>query len=273
MKILSLQDEEGKWGNFHSMSKFVNTTITTEHALSRLKRLGYTIEDECIKRAVEYLSACLSGEKSISDRVEWDLRCWDCFEKLMLSCRIRKFTAANDQVNEIAEKWAQLIKLTFEGGSFDGEKYTEEFKSIFNVPQKGDRLKDFTNFYVVSVTPDFLGAKSQQLYMEHILNKDDGIYYIYNDKLSVLPERFDSLKASRYIAAMELLVNLGAAKHKLGYVLEWLEDNRRGNGQWDMGQSVNDMVYFPLSENWRKAQTRVDDCTRRISALVERLKV
>lgn len=44
-QIISLQDSEGKWGIFHSLSKPTNNT-TTEQALRRFERLGYTIEDE-----------------------------------------------------------------------------------------------------------------------------------------------------------------------------------------------------------------------------------
>ena len=44
-QIISLQDREGKWRIFHSLSQPTNT-ITTEQALRRLERLGYTIEDE-----------------------------------------------------------------------------------------------------------------------------------------------------------------------------------------------------------------------------------
>lgn len=60
--IIALQEDDGKWGCFHSLSKFYNAPLTTEQALRRLERLGYTIEDECIQKAVAYMDDCLTGK-------------------------------------------------------------------------------------------------------------------------------------------------------------------------------------------------------------------
>ncbi len=68
--IIALQDDDGKWGWFHSLSQCYNSSITTEQALRRLERLGYTIEDECIQKAVSYMDDCLTGKKTIPDRRE-----------------------------------------------------------------------------------------------------------------------------------------------------------------------------------------------------------
>ncbi len=39
-EIISLQDGEGKWGIFHSLSQPAAKNITTEQAVRRLERLG-----------------------------------------------------------------------------------------------------------------------------------------------------------------------------------------------------------------------------------------
>ena len=65
--IIALQEDDGKWGQFHSLSKFCNSPITTEQALRRLERLGYTMEDACIQKAVSYMDDCLTGKKTIPD--------------------------------------------------------------------------------------------------------------------------------------------------------------------------------------------------------------
>lgn len=43
------------------------------------------------------------------------------------------------------------------------------------------------------------------------------------------------------------------------------------DGKWDMGKSVNDKVYFPLSDDWRKKEIREADCTERIEKLLKEL--
>lgn len=58
---------------------------------------------------------------------------------------------------------------------------------------------------------------------------------------------------------------------KLDFVIEWLNSNRNENGNWDMGSTVNDKVYFPLPDSWRKKTYREKDCTFRIQNLVRSL--
>lgn len=38
-----------------------------------------------------------------------------------------------------------------------------------------------------------------------------------------------------------------------------------------MSKIVNDKVYFPLSDDWRRKETREADCTERIENLLEEL--
>ena len=58
---------------------------------------------------------------------------------------------------------------------------------------------------------------------------------------------------------------------KLNFVSDWLNANRNENGRWDMGKSVNDKLYFPLSDDWRKSETREADCTERIEKILNNL--
>jgi len=44
-------------------------------------------------------------------------------------------------------------------------------------------------------------------------------------------------------------------------------------GKWDMGKGAKDGVYFPLSNNWRKKETREYDCTNRIMKLLDKLSL
>ena len=265
-QIIALQDEEGKWGCFHSLSQFYNSPITTEQALRRLEYLGYTIEDECIQKAVRYMNDCLIGENAIPDRRE-KVHDWDIFTSMILSTWIRRFTDDNPHANKVAEQWAGVISAAFSSGKFDYDEYVRAYHEILGLKPKGGRLIDFVNFYPISLLCDCLDKKTQESVMDYVLNRDDGIYYIYDKKISVLPECFESRNASRYLAAVELLARYKSAKYKLKYVINWLRQNKNENGKWDMGKSVNDKMYFPLSDDWRKSETREADCTERIMNL------
>ena len=104
--------------------------------------------------------------------------------------------------------------------------------------------------------------------IDYILQHPDGIYYICEGPLSQPPELFPSKHTSRYLAALELLARYPTAPERLAFAIDWLEQNRAPDGTWDMGPSVKDGVYFPLSDNWRRAETRKKDCTERIKKLL-----
>ena len=58
----------------------------------------------------------------------------------------------------------------------------------------------------------------------------------------------------------------------LHFASKWLYANQREEGNWDMGSEVKDGIYFPLSDNWKKKENRIADCTWRIRRLLDSLK-
>ena len=268
--IIAMQESDGKWGCFHSLSQFYNSPITTEQALRRLERLGYTIEDECIQKAVAYMNDCLIGKISIPDRQE-KVHDWNIFTSMILATWIRRFTLENLSANKIANQWAAVISQAFEDGTYNHSKYVSAYYEILGMKPNGGRLIDFMNFYPISMISNCLDKKTEIALMEYALNKEGGIYYIYDKQLSIVPVCFESREASRYLGAMELLSKYRHAKDKLRFVAEWLIANKNANGKWDMSKIVNDKVYFPLSDDWRRRETRETDCTERIENLLEEL--
>lgn len=268
--ILALQEEDGKWGCFHSLSQFYDSPITTEQALRRLQRLGFTMEDDCIQRAVSYMDDCLTGKRSIPDRPE-KLHNWDIFTSLILSTWIRRFTQDNQNANAVADQWAEVISRAFSGGTYDHGAYIAAYRDTWGEKPRGGRLVDFVSFYSVSLLAGCLDVPTETALVDYILNKEDGIYYIYDKKLTQLPCCFQSRETSRYLDAIELIAEYPSARGKLSFVADWLNDHRNENGKWDLGNSVKDKVYFPLSDDWRKKGAREADCTARITALLKKI--
>ena len=267
-QIIELQDDEGKWGIFHSMSQPTSlNNISTEYALRRLERLGFTMEDECIQKAVSYMNDCLTGKKSTPDYRE-QKHDWNNFMGLLLATWIRRFTPDNPSANKVAEQWADVITSAFQSGSYNYDDYVTAYDKNFGI-QKDKCIIGMETFYPISIVRECLDEKTEQALVDHIL--DCGIYYIYDKKLSVLPECFESKEASRYLAAIEMLAQYKHARYKLDFVVNWLDENTNENGNWDMGKIVNDKLYFPLSDDWRKKETREADCTERIEKLMTQL--
>lgn len=269
--IIAMQESDGKWGCFHSLSKTYSSPITTEQALRRLERLGFSIEDKCIQRAVAYMDDCLTGKNRIPDPRE-KLHDWDVFTQLMLSTWIRRFTLDNENANNTAMLWKAIIDAAFAKGTYDHESYVCAFSDTFKVKPKDGRFIDFVSFYQISLLSDVLEERTQDALLDYVIGKEDGIYYIYDRKLSNLPLSFDSREVSRYLAAIELLSRYRLAGRKLRFVSDWIYENRNTDGNWDMGSKANDKIYFPLSDSWRQKEKRIKDCTHRISVLLKALE-
>ncbi len=268
--IIALQEEDGKWGYFHSLSQFYASPITTEQALRRLERLGFTEEDECIQRALIYMNDCLTGKKQIPDRAE-KVHDWGIFTSLILSTQIRRFTNRNEAANAIAEKWAKIITEAFKNGVYDHNAYVASYHEILGMKPGGGRLIDFMNFYPVSLVAGCLDGHTEKALVKYALSKEDGIYYIYDKPLNVLPESFQSKQAVRYLSAIELLSKFKSAVSDLDFVHSWLTQNQSSDGAWDMGTAANDKIHFPFCDDWRKKETRVKDCTEYVEALIKAL--
>ena len=264
-QILSKQKPNGSWECFHTLRSSSKIPITTEQALTRLEYLGYTEKDECIIKSISYMETLLEelklpeGNEKSSD--------FDVFVQLIVSARILRFTKNCENANEVARKWASIITSSFENGTFSQETYDEMCYKIFGKRLKSGRLKDFVNYYHLSILTGFIDEYTEDLMLDYILNHEGGIYYIYENKLNIIPTEFEGKKISKYLAAIELLTRYSKSSKKLFFLKKWLLQNQLYDSTWDMGASSKDNVYFPLSDKWDK-QSRIKDCTYRVKRLL-----
>ena len=275
-KIIELQQKDGSWGYFHTLSNpSQKQPMTTEQALRRLEILGFTINDKPIERTVKYMKDCLIGKARIPDGEE-KTHNWKIYTELMLSTWIRIFTKENKTANNIAEKWCEIINNSFIYNKYDHDKYISSYESIMKIemnPRAG-RLVDFVNFYRISLLTNTLDKNIEAAYFKYILDHDSGIYYIYGGKLENTPKTFQSKNTSNYIRAIELLAKYDnhECKKQLRFIIKWLEKNMKTKSEWDMGRESKDGINFPLSDSWRKEDDRIKDCTYRIKKLLDNIK-
>ncbi len=272
-QLLAKQQPDGSWGQFHSMSRTNGYAVTTEQALTRLQRLGFSMQDGCVQKAVAYMEHCLTGECAIPDPQE-KLHDWNIFTALMLAARIRLFTNGCEAANAVAQQWTAILTSAFRSGEYSHEAYLSAYRSTFGKapPKKAGRLVDFVHFYPVALLAGCFDEKTEAAILRYILQYEGGMYYIYEKPLHVLPAEFAGREASRYLAAMELLARWPGAKAQLGFVRDWLLQNRGADGCWDMGAAAKDGVHFPCADSWRSAEIRKADCTRRIRRLLAALE-
>lgn len=267
--ITQLQWEDGSWGQFHSMSQFSQSPITTEQALRRLLILGLDKHDEVIQKSLVYMEKYLLGELELRDRRE-KKHDWDMLTRLFVAAWILKIDSSNFLAKEIAKDWAKIITHAFSGDEYDRNYYKEAYYEVHKSP-KEKHMWGFENFYLVSILIGMLSSDIESKFLDYVINSPNGIYYIHDRCLKEPPSSFCFKIASRYMNAHELLSSYSCAKLKLQYFIEWVNNNVSEDGFWDMGQFVKDKIQFPLSNSWREPINRKIDCTVRIQRILSKL--
>jgi len=271
-RIIEKQNPDGAWGQFHSLSASNrrDKQVTTEMALRRLQNLGFAMEDACIRRAVDYMDTCLRGQISIPDPRE-KLHDWDAFTDMMLAAWIRRFTPDNPRANAVADLWTRVIGAAFAGETCDQAAYADAFTQALGHKPRGGRFVDFVSLYQVSITTAMFDEVTDARFVRHVLHHPQGIYYVYDRPLCVLPEVFASKQTTRWLAAIDLLAEHPTAKAQLGFAADWLLQNRNPDGTWDLSPAAKDDITLPLSDSWRKAEARIADCTAYIERVLAKI--
>ena len=273
-ELLALQNPDGTWGSqFHtlSMPDRRRGLPTTEQALRRLKVLGFTLEDEPIRRAVDCMTACLRGERKIDDYWEKG-HDWALFTRLMLSAWVREFWPEEPNALAFARRWAGVLEKAFQGGRYDDAAYREAYGEAFASPIRGGRERDFVDFYHVALVKGLLTEETECAFVDYVLEKPEGIYYICNGPMTRLPGEFASRETVGYLRGLELLAGYEQARKRLGFAADWLRACRDPDGCWDLGPKAKDGVSLPLSDSWRQRGARKADCTRWVGGVLESLE-
>lgn len=273
-EIIKLQQADGSWGYFHSLSSPTKERpMTTEQALRRLRILGLTADDEPIRRALAYIVKCITGKLSIPDRREVKPN-WPLFLHTMYAAWLRIFLPQHELAVAAASRWAGIIEASFREGGFSQSQYDEAYRLALEPKGKRiDYFKTFINFYQLALMPNTLSKETEKKMFDYVLQYPGSVYYIgYPNAVCNLPAVFASLETSRYLAVLELLAEYSVAPEKLAFAVDWINSNQDEKGQWDLGAKANDGIYFPLSDSWRKPEMRKTDCTTRITKLLNKLK-
>lgn len=267
--ILAAQRTDGTWGAyFHCMAQPTSAPLTTEQALRRLHALGFTIDDEPIRRCVDTMAACLRGERKIDAYWEKGID-WAMYEPLMLAAWIRRFDPMQPDALAYARRWATVAEAGFASGVLDESAWNAACEAEFQRRAHHPRPVMFTAFYHGMLLPGVLSPETSSALVQHVLA--NGMYYVHARPLANPPALFVSKETSYWLAALEILAEY-PCRELLTLAEAHLCLNIGADGLWDLGPKARDSVYFPLSDSWRTTDMRKSDCTERICKLLNKLK-
>lgn len=277
-QIIASQKHDGSWGYFHTLAMpSSGKAITTEQAIHRLRRLGFTKDDVPIQKALAYMHNCLANTSLLPDPREKRMD-WDIFIALMLSSWIRKFTDDDPLANQTAKKWRTVVEAAFQNGQYDPDIYVhtlyEVLKPKYGTKKRHKELLRLPYYYPIALLAKEIDKSIEKAFFDHVMGSAQGYYYGFVGSVLQPPSNFCSKEASRFLSAIELYCDYPNryCKAKLQPVVAWLNANRNENGRWDMGAKVKDGTYFPLSDSWRTAALRETDCTYRIDKIITALQ-
>lgn len=232
--------------------------------------LGLTRADEPVKRALAYMRDCLLGRRQPPDGREKVIN-WDAFEAHMLAAWIRIFEPDDPLALPVARRWAELITLSFASGGFDADTYACAYRKRIPPLHPREQLIRVPQLYMVHLLKGLLDEATEKRFVDYLIRHEQGIYYVYGQRINVCPAEFASKKTSAYLAALETLAGYTCAAEKLRFAVDWIHRHQDNDGSWDLGASAKDGVYFPLSDSWRKPEDRRRDCSVRIGKLLAAL--
>lgn len=263
-RIIDAQWADGSWGKFHSLS--AQSDYTTEMAMRRLYYLGFTKEDEPIKKAIAYMEGYLCDQYPLRDYVE-KKHDWGLLTKLFVCTWLLRFDPTHPTAKAFALKWSKIIEDTFESGAYNHAVYLESYQIQLN-PEKNKSIWNIENFYVVSIVAAFLPFKTQCAYLKHLRSHPTGIYYIYDQCLDRMPTVEAGKPFTRYLMAMSILKSYAAFTDVFGDIKDALKTILDPLKTSEVPLTLKDNILFPVSPSWRNKQNRYLDLEDFINAII-----
>lgn len=250
--LMSIQNPNGSFGQFHSMSN--TSKLTTEMALRRFYFLNLDKEIPIVDKCLDYVIKCLYKEIVIPDRREKVIN-WDVFEELMFASWLNLFYINDNKVNQIQSIWVDVIEKSFINNEFNIEEYKKQYRSTFG--KQGLKEINPASFYMVCLLKNKLSKGASEAFFQYVMK--NGIYYICGNNLFDLPNIFDRKYTINYLNAIKLISPYSIQKEELNFVRDWIHKNQSQDGYWHMANLKADGIIFPRSNDWRNKMNKLND--------------
>lgn len=271
LQLTHEQGSDGGWGRLHSQNSALRRPIpTTEFAVNRALALGLDAGHPILARAADYLVALLEARLPFPDPAERNDR-WETAKRLFTAATLASIHPNHPALDETWALWLEISERTFARGDYDAQAEAEAHRRLSGASVQNSHLV-IANRYSLAL----LGARANQIphatenaLLNWLWHKPHGIGYL-GVSLCAQPENFSSSQLDRWFASHELLAAFPSWRKLAGSSIRWLCEQQRPDGLWNFGPSSRMSHYFPLSESWRKKNSRAFDWSARTLILLSR---
>jgi hypothetical protein len=263
------QWQDGGWGNFHGIHSNNKQKIpTTEIAIARAVAIGLDISHPVLAKAAKYIINILQGKIVFPDRPEKNDR-WETGKQLFLASTLAMMNPSYMILDKIRKLWISITEYTFQSGKYSEGQEISIHKKLTGATVQNSYLVLRTKYHL-TLLAGALPIKIETSYICWIWNLKTGIGYL-DMPLTNQPQYGKPGPFDRWFVSMELLSRFPrswktlAKKH-----INWLWQRRNKDGLWDFGAKSNTGHYFPLSDNWKIKQNRINDWSTRTLILLRR---
>ena len=271
LQLKSEQQPDGGWGRFHSIdTKSSQKVPTTEAAVERGLALGLSAADPVFRGTALYLLRLLEGSTHFPDPAERNDR-WTTGTQLFAAAALARLLPDLPALDKIWNLWATVATCTLASGDYDPRAEIDAHQALTGASVKSSYLA-LDNRYTLSLLASRatrLPDHTEAAIVSWLWHKDGGLGYL-GVALSDPPDVSAPGQLDRWLTSLELLSSFPSCRQVARDAADWIWARTNDHGFWDFGPRSSTSCYFPLSETWRRNQSRRHDWSTRILALLRR---
>jgi len=270
LELAGEQRDDGSWGPFHSRnSRSKQKIVTTEVGVERAKALGLDAAHPTLDKAASYILNVMEGRLPFPDRHEKNDR-WATGMRMFLASTLSLIHPDHEALEQDRRLWLEIAQRTFQTGKYNANDEIKAHAELTGASVK-DSYLELGNRYALNILGSVTGwlpADLEQALLHWLWNRPQGIMYL-GVSLSDEPPANQPGQFDRWLNSLEMLARLYPQwAHYAGDALTWIWAQRRENDLWDFGPRPSHLTYLPLSDHWRKPDSRIFDWTTRILVLL-----
>lgn len=262
-ELYEQQDEYGGWGPLQSKDYSVKAKFPTSlTAIERCLYIGLSIDDrDLLFLANEYLESFLEGTNreplyTKNERaIPW--------QKATISTAIESIQPNNKLCDSIYQDWLYIANRTFEDGLYSYERERLAQHDVFLIRE--DRLVPM-QFQLLLKRPDKIDPELEDSMLRYYGEIAYHQGYFWDNCPQNLPSHFYYAKTRRWFHSFHYINQFHNSSLYLDSAIDWLWNNRNGDGLWDWGPQIKDpWGYFHyFSTNRHYNHNRIVDCSMEI---------